>query len=106
MRYPKITFHHIFPGLINTNALENQNFHPQMVLIGRFAAKFIAADPDTYADVPVSKAVSGGGGLVLSQHWGWKVGLEKWAEDETKRKWLFEWALQRAQKTAQQTQGN
>jgi hypothetical protein len=100
MRYPKITFHHILPGLIQTNALENQNFHPQIVSIGRFFAKFIATDPDTYADVPVSKAVTGGSGLFLSQQWGWQVGLEKWAEDATKRKELFEWAIQRAQKAA------
>lgn len=90
------------PGLIQTNALENQNFHPQIVSIGRFFSRFIATDPDLYADVPVSKAVTGGGGLFLSQQWGWRVGLEKWAEDETRRKALFNWALKRAQTAANQ----
>ena len=103
MRNPKITFHHVFPGPINTNALENQGFHPTTVTLGRFFGKLIATDADTYADVPVCKAaaaVNGGGGLQLSQQWGWKVGLEKWAQNEEKRKELFEWALGRAETAA------
>lgn len=40
------------------------------------------------------------GGLELSQQWGWKVRLERWAEDEEKRRALFEWALRRAEMAA------
>ena len=36
----------------------------------------------------------------MSQQWGWRVGLEKWAEDEEKRRGLFEWALRRAEMAA------
>ena len=43
---------------------------------------------------------NGGGGLKLSQQWGWNVQLEKWAQDEGKRKELFEWALNRAEMAA------
>jgi len=42
----------------------------------------------------------------MSGMWGWKVGLEKWAQDEKKRKELFEWSLQRAQTAAKQSQIN
>jgi len=69
------------------------------VTLSRIFARFIATDADKYADVPVSKAAfpgNLGGGLKLSQQWGWNVGLEKWAQDERKRKQLFEWALRRA----------
>lgn len=69
----------------------------------RFFARFIATDADKYADVPVAKAAfpgNLGGGLKLSQQWGWKVGLERWARDEMKRKDLFEWALKRAETAA------
>jgi hypothetical protein len=103
IRYPKITFHHVLPGLVRTNALENQQFSPAIVTLGRIAARVLAVDPDTYSDVPVAKALTGGGGLQLTQQWGWKVSLEKWAEDAVKRKTLFDWALKRAQTAAAHT---
>ena len=71
--------------------------------ISRFFGKFIARNADVYADVPVAKAAfpgNGGGGLKMSQQWGWNVQLEKWAQDEGKRKELFEWALNRAEMAA------
>ena len=74
---------------------------------GRVLGKVLATKPDKYADVPVFKAAAPGGrvggvpgGLQLSQQWGWKVGLEKWAQNEEKRKQLFEWALQKAETAA------
>lgn len=106
MRNPKITFYHIFPGFINTNALENQGFHPALVGVGRFYSSFFATDPDKYADVPVANAVAGRGGLITTDSWGWKRRLEVWAENQEKRKWLFEWALQKAQTAAGQTQSH
>lgn len=87
---------------MNTNSLENQGFHPFIASVGRFYGSLFATSPDTYADVPVSKALTGEGGLIMTGIWGWKVGLEKWAQDETKRKALFEWSLQRAQTAAKQ----
>lgn len=89
---------------MDTYALHNQGFPPLFISLADLAYGFMASDPDEYASVPVSKAVatSSTGGLFLSQHYGWKVGLEKWAKDETKRKELFEWALQRAQTAAKQ----
>ena len=92
----------MFPGLVNTNSLENQGFHPAVVSMGRFFGAIVAANADSYADVPVSKAVTGGGGLMTSGAYGWKVGLETWAQNEAKRKQLFEWALQKAQTAAKQ----
>jgi hypothetical protein len=89
---------------VYTNNLDNQGFHPGMVTIGRFFGATIGQDPDTYADIPVRKAQTGGGGLQMTGMWGWKVGLEKWAQDEQKRKQLFEWSLQRAQTAAKQSQ--
>jgi len=54
-----------------------------------------------YADVPVCKAIAEGkGGLSMTGVWGWNVAMEKWALDEEKRKWLFEWSLKRAQEAA------
>jgi len=75
-----------------------------MVTIGRIFGKFFATDPDRFCDVPVAKAVSkdNKGGLQLSGYWGGNVALEKWAQDEEKRKQLFEWALQRAQTAARE----
>ena len=104
MRNPKVTFHHIFPGFVYTNSLDNQGFHPGLVTIGRMFGEMIGQDADKYADVPVRKALTGGGGLQMTGMWGWKVGLEKWAQDETKRKALFDWSLQRAQTAARQQQ--
>jgi len=72
--------------------------------LGRFYASFFATDPDKFADVPVAKAVTAGGGLITTSSWGWKRSLEKWAEDSEKRKSLFEWALRRAQTAAKQSQ--
>jgi hypothetical protein len=88
---------------VHTNGLENQGFHPFIVSLGRFYGSLFAASPDTYADVPVSKAIAGGGGLIMTGVWGWKVRLEEWAQDETKRKSLFEWSLQRAQTAAKES---
>ena len=90
--------------MVNTNTLQNQQFSPAIVSLGRFAGKFFAVEPDTYADVPVAKAVTGGNGFQMTQQWGWNIGLEKWAEDAEKRKALFEWALKRAQVAAKQPQ--
>ena len=60
---------------------------------------------DSYADVPVCKAItSAGGGLSMTGVWGWNVPLEKWAQDDKKRKDLFDWSLQRAQMAARQSQ--
>ena len=75
-----------------------------MVTIGRIFGKFFATDPDRFCDVPVAKAVSkdNKGGLQLSGYWGGNVALEKWAQDEEKRKQLFEWALRRAQAAARE----
>ena len=87
---------------MNTNAAENQGFPPLLITLSRFFGHLIGTDPDEFADVPVAKAASGGGGLVMTSAWGWKVGLEKWAQDEQKRKALFEWSLQRAQAAAKQ----
>jgi hypothetical protein len=102
VRYPKITFHHLFPGFVKTYALENQGFPPHIIAWGEFAKQIIAADADDYCDVPVSKAIasSTSGGFFTSQQYGWRVPLEKWAQNENKRKTLFEWALQRAQTAA------
>ena len=36
--------------------------------------------------------------------WGWNVALEKWAQDDNKRKALFDWSLQRAQAAARQSE--
>ena len=71
--------------------------------MGRFVGYNFGTDPDYYADVPVRKATTGGGGLQLSGMWGWKVKLEEWAQDSDKRKWLFDWSLQRAQAAAKQS---
>jgi len=62
----------------------------------------LAADPDSYADVPVSKALTTGGGLQMTQQWGWNVSLESWAQDAGKRSALFDWCLQRAENAAEQ----
>jgi hypothetical protein len=104
VRNPNITFHHILPGFVRTYALENQRFHPNIITLGRIFGYWFGLESDVYADVPVAKAVTLGGGLKLTQQWGWKVGLEKWAQDPEKRKALFEWALKRAQTAAQQSE--
>jgi hypothetical protein len=75
-----------------------------IVSLGRFFGALFATEPDMYADIPVSKAVTTGGGLSMTGAWGWKVGLETWALDDKKRSALFEWSLQRAQEAAKRAQ--
>jgi hypothetical protein len=91
--------------LVNTNSLENQGFNPIVVTLGRTFGALVGTDADSYADIPVCKAISsGGGGLSMTGVWGWNVALEKWAQDDNKRKALFDWSLQRAQAAARQNE--
>jgi hypothetical protein len=102
VRYPRLTFHHLFPGLVDTFALENQGFNPLVQILGSWVNGVFGAYPDDYANVPVAKALatSATGGLFLSEYHGLPLPLEKWAQNPENRKQLFEWALQRAQTAA------
>jgi len=102
VRNPNITFHHLFPGVIDTQALVTQEVDPTLVALTWPFTSILGKSPYQYADVPVCKAITTAnqGGLQLSGMTGWKVGLEKWAQNAENRKKLFEWSLKRAQEAA------
>ena len=102
VRKSNITFHHIFPGLVDTQALVTQEVDPTIIALTWPFTSILGKSPYQYAEVPVCKAITRAnqGGLQLSGMTGWNVGLEKWAQNAENRKKLFDWSLKCAQEAA------
>ncbi|BFZ59216.1 hypothetical protein YB2330_000221 [Saitoella coloradoensis] len=97
----KVIVHHVFPGLVNTNAMVNQGFPNWMVKSANLGKSFVTRPPEDMGEVGVYVCTAhdfGKTGEPLRlDSWGGRLKETGWVSDPRNREKLWDWALKKAE---------
>ncbi|KAJ3042842.1 hypothetical protein HDV00_006402 [Rhizophlyctis rosea] len=98
-RNPSTTYHHIFPGIVATNGLANNNFPSPLVFLASLVTPYIAIPPSDVAEVLTYIATAEEYGLKKSGGlWGpsgKKVPVSRYLEQEVNGPVVWRYCLER-----------